>query len=112
MSKKATMDECSGRPCIVEFKFEDGGWKPSQFTDKLMRLPMVHDCNCQAGESIISLALAMAQAVIKGDLERDELPSPHDFRIVYVDEQALPPEVKVSDTTEADMVIGSIRRKA
>lgn len=112
MSKTATMDECSGRPCIVEYNNKGTGWKPSQFTDKLMRRPMVHDCNCQAGESIISLALAMAQAVIKGDLDREDLPSPHDFRIVYVDEQALDPEVKVVDTSEADAVIGSIRRKA
>lgn len=112
MSKKETQDECTGRPCIVEFNHK-GAWKPAQFKDKKLTQPYVNACNCRADGAIASLLMQiLAQAFVNGELDKADLPAPDDFRITYVDEEALPPEVEVEGTEQASDIINSIRSKA
>lgn len=111
MSKKETQDECTGRACIVEYNHE-GTWKPAQFKDRDRKHPAVHSCDCGANRSILELALTIAAAVLAGKMPVSDMPDPEGFRVTFVDEEALPPEVEVEGTEQASDIINSIRSKA
>jgi len=101
-------DNCEGRPCLLEVRHPKAGWVSAMYSNRERTNPRVYRCSCEASQTVFHIGISVLAAMLAGE-KIEFLPGPDDFRLQFVDEDALPPEIEVESIDDAEQVLCKFR---